>query len=150
MANLVPFEPFRDMISLREAMNRLFEESVLRPGALAAGEGDSAVGAPIDVYETDEGLVLKAAVPGIKPEDIEVTLAGDILTIKGEFKDEKSDEKRNYLRQERRYGSFCRQLTLPVGIDSNKVTATFESGLLTLTMPKAEEVKPKSVRIVAK
>lgn len=151
MANLVPFEPFREMMSLREAMNRLFEESVLRPGALL-GEEPTGLNAPLDVYETDNSLVLKAAVPGMKPEDIEVTITGGVLTIKGEFKEEKqeSDEKRTYLRQERRYGSFSRQLSLPADINADKVQATFEHGILTLDMPKAEAARPKSVKIVAK
>ena len=150
MSNMVPWEPFREMMSLRDAMNRLFEESVLRPGFLSGSETSSA-GAPVDVYETEDSVVLKAAVPGIKPEDIDVTITGDVLTIKGEFKPEEQTEKqRNFIRQERRFGSFCRQLTLPTAIDSNHVSAIFENGILTLDMPKREEVKPKSVKITTK
>jgi HSP20 family protein len=148
---MVPFEPFRDMMSLRDAMNRLFEESFLRPGALGSTMETTTAPAPLDVYETENRLVLKAVVPGVKPEDIDVSIAGDVLTIKGEYKsEEQSEERRNYLRQERRFGSFCRQLTLPGGLDTNKVTANFENGVLTLEMPKSEEVKPKTVRITPK
>ena len=109
MADMVPFEPFREMVSLRDAMSRLFEESFLRPGVFESE--NTAVLAPIDVYETKDNVVLKAAVPGLKPEDLDISITGDVLTIKGEYKTEEQPEKeRNYLRQERRYGSFTRQL----------------------------------------
>jgi len=149
MSNLVPFEPFRESLSLREAMNRLFEESFLRPGVFESE--NTAVLAPIDVYETKDNIVLKAAVPGLKPEDLDISITGDVLTIKGEYKaEEQVEEGRSYLRQERRYGSFARQLALPTAVDTNTVTATFENGILTLEMPKKEAVRPKSVKIVAK
>lgn len=149
MADMVPFEPFREMVSLRDAMSRLFEESFLRPGVFESE--NTAVLAPIDVYETKDNVVLKAAVPGLKPEDLDISITGDVLTIKGEYKTEEQPEKeRNYLRQERRYGSFTRQLTLPTAVDTNNVTASFENGILTLEMPKKEAVKPKSVKIMAK
>ena len=114
----------------------------------SAGRGEPARGD--GSYETENDLIVKASVPGVKPEDIEVTVTGELLTIKGEFKTEEKTEKRNSLRQERRYGSFCRQVTLPVGVDSNKAAANFENGILTLTLPKVEAVKPKTVRVVAK
>ena len=145
MSNLAPWEPFREMMTLRDAMNRLFEESVLRPGTFPAEA--TGVAAPVDVYETDNNIVLKAAVPGLKPDDIDVTITGEVLTIKGEYKQEEKTERRNYIHQERRYGSFCRQLTLPTAVDTTKVSAVFEDGVLTLEMPKREEVKPKSVKI---
>ncbi|OQA37973.1 MAG: Spore protein SP21 [Chloroflexi bacterium ADurb.Bin325] len=149
MASLVRMDPAREMMSLREAMDRLFEESFLRPGLL--GGGESAAGMlPIDVYETENAVFVKAAVPGIKPEDIDVTLTGDLLTIKGEFKAEQKEEKRNYLRQERRFGSFSRQLTLPVSVDADKCKASFEDGLLTLELPKVEQAKAKSIKVTAK
>ena len=153
MSNLVPFEPFRDTLSLRDAMNRLFEESFLRPGVFESE--NTAVLAPVDVYETKDNIVLKAAVPGLKPEDLDISITGDVLTIKGEYKSEdqpegQAEQGRNYLRRERRYGSFTRQMTLPTAVDTNNVTATFENGVLTLEMPKKEAVKPKSVKIVAK
>jgi len=149
MANLTRWEPAREMLSLREAMDRLFEESFLRPGYFGLGETPAAA-LPVDMYETDDALVVKAAVPGLKPEEIEVTITGDLLTIKGEFKSEEKTEKRNYLRQERRFGSFCRQVGLPAGVDSAKAKATFENGMLALELPKVEAVKPKTVKIVSK
>jgi len=102
------------------------------------------------VYETDDQLVVKATVPGVKPEEIEVTITGDLLTIKGEFKQEQTIEKPNYLRQERRFGSFCRQVGLPAGVKPDEAKASFENGVLTLEMPKAEAAKAKTVKVVAK
>ena len=149
MAGLVRWNPARETVSLREAMDRLFEESFLRPDLFGAGETPASA-LPLDMYETENDVVVKASVPGVKPEDIQVTVTGDLLTIKGEFKSEEKSEKHNVLRQERRYGSFCRQLGLPVSVDSGQAAATFENGILTLTLPKVEAVKPKTVKVVAK
>lgn len=150
MGNMVPWEPFREMTSLREAMSRLFEESFLRPGAFGSSQ-EGGLSTPVDIYETDDSVVFKAAVPGVKPEDLDVSVTGDVLTIKGEYKEEQeTQQKRNYIRQEHRYGSFSRTLTLPTTVDVNKAKATFDNGILTLEMPKMEAVKPKSVRITAK
>ena len=149
MSNLVRWEPFRDLISLREAMDRLFEESFVRPsvGRLApAGMGALAV----DVYETDDAVVVKSAIPGIKPEDIDISITGDTLTIKGETRVEEEVNEENYIRRERRYGSFCRSLALPLPVVTEKAEAEFENGVLTLTLPKAEEVKPKAIEVKSK
>lgn len=149
MAELVRWDPAREMMSLRDAMGRLFEESFLRPGFFGMGESAASM-LPVDVYETDQHVMVKAAVPGVKPEDIEVTITGDLLTIKGEFKSEEKTEKATYLRQERRYGSFCRQIGLSASVDSNKAKATFENGILSLELPKLEQAKAKTVKIVTK
>jgi HSP20 family protein len=149
MANIVRWEPFRDLISLREAMDRLFEESFIRPraGWLAPLGAEALV---VDVYETDQDVVVKSSVPGIKPEDIDITITGDTLTIKGETKAKEKVERANYIRQERRYGAFSRSLTLPTTIVAEKAKAEFENGVLTLTLPKAEEVKPKTIKVKTK
>jgi HSP20 family protein len=149
MAELVRWEPRREMTSLRDAMDRLFEDAFIQPGWFAPVWGAAEM-LPVDVYETDEQVVVKATVPGVKPDEIEVTVTGDLLTIKGEFKQDEKVEKPNYLRQERRYGSFCRQVGLPAGISAEKAKATFENGVLTLEMPKVEAAKPKTVKVVAK
>ena len=151
MANLMRLDPGRDMLSLREAMDRLFEESFLRPGFFGAGESGAAM-LPVDMYENENEVVVKAAVPGVKPEEIEVTVTGDLLTIKGEFKSESEqrDEKRNWHRQERRFGSFSRQVTLPAGVNTDACQADFEDGVLTLKLPKAEEARVKRVTIQSK
>ncbi len=149
MARLTTWEPFRELISLREAMDRLFEESFVRPRAgwlWPYGPETLAV----DMYETPENVVVKTAIPGVKPEDIDITITGDTLTIKGEVKAEEEVKRENYIRQERRYGAFSRSLTLPTKIVAEKAKAEFENGILTLTLPKAEEVKPKVIKVKAK
>ena len=149
MSNLVRWEPFRDLVSLREAMDRLFEESFVHPsqGRLAlAREGALAV----DMYETDDAVVVKSAIPGIKAEDIDISIVGDTLTIKGETKAEEEVNQENYIRRERRYGAFCRTVPLPLPVVPDKADAEFENGVLTLTLPKAEEVKPQAIKIRAK
>jgi HSP20 family protein len=144
---IVRWEPFREMLSLREAMNRLFEDSFVRPLGFTDIDGKLLA---VDVLDAKDDIVVKATVPGVKPEDIDITLTGDTLTIKGEFKAEEKKQEASYLRQERRYGSFERTLALPTRVVADKARADFEHGVLTLTLPKAEEVKPKAVKINAK
>ncbi len=137
-----------DLMSLRAAMNRLMEESFVRPFGMFE---DFAPALPaVDVYETDEEIIVKATVPGVKPEDLEINAIGNTLSIKGETKEEEETKKGAYLHRERRYGAFNRSFTLPTTIDANKAAAEFEHGVLTLTLPKAELVKPKSLKIKAK
>jgi len=148
---MVRWDPAREMVSLREAMDQLFEESFLRPGFLG-GNDSASVQMPLDMYETENEVVVKAAIPGVKPEEIDVTVTGDLLSIKGEFRSEteEKDEKRNYHRQERRYGSFSRQVTLPASVNAEACQAEFDNGVLTLKLPKAEEAKVKKVQITQK
>lgn len=149
MADLARWNPSREMLSLREAMDRLFEESFLQPGWFGATETPAAV-LPLDIYESGDKVIVKAAAPGVAAEDIEVTITGDVLTIKGEMKAEEKVEKGNYLRQERRFGSFCRQVSLPAGVRTEGVQAAFKDGILTLELAKAEAVKSKTVKVIAK
>lgn len=146
MAHLVRWEPFRDLVSLREAMDRLFEESFVRPreGILTpAGVNTLAV----DMCETPEEVVVRTALPGVDPADIDVSVIGDTLTIKGETKSEKEEEGTNYIRRERRYGSFSRSLAIPTNVVADKAVADFSKGILTLRIPKADEVQPKRIEI---
>ncbi len=115
MADIVRWEPIRELTSLRTAMDRLFEDSFIRPDVWRTGLPAEML--PVDVIESDDQVIVKATVPGVKPEDIEVTLTGDLLTIKGEFKVENREERANYVRQERRSGSFCRQIGLPADVN---------------------------------
>jgi len=125
----------------------MFEEGMLRaPVPFAWGEGSLAV----DMYETDDSVVLKTAVPGVKAEDISVSVTGDTLTIKAESKEEEEVKRENYLRRERRFGSYCRSVTLPGGLEAENAEADYSDGILTLTLPKAEEVKPKSITVKSK
>ena len=149
MANLVRWDPFRDMVTLREAMDRLFEESFVRPrGALAPAEGAASLA--LDVFESDDDVTVKASIPGLKPEDIDISITGDVLTIKGETHEEREEKQGNYHVRERRWGAFQRSVSLPTLVKADKADAVFENGVLTLTLPKVEEVKPRSIKIKAK
>lgn len=148
MASLIKWEPFSDLISLRDAMERLFEDSFVRMRPLPSVFGAEALA--LDMYETSDSVVIKTGVPGVKPEDVDITITGDTLTIKGETKAEEKVEKSNYIRQERRYGAFHRTVQLPSSLVPDKAEATFENGVLTITIPKSEEAKPKTIKVEAK
>lgn len=147
--SMIRWEPFSELVSLRQAMDRLFEDSLVRPSHLASIFGDSLAPA-LDMYETNNELVVKAIVPGVKTEDMDINIAGDILTIKAETKVEQETKQENYLCQECRYGVFSRNLSLPTGLKTDKTEANLENGILTLTIPKAEEVKAKAIKVKAK
>jgi len=141
------WEPFRDLVTLREAMDRLFAESFVRPSTAFPTAGFEP---SVDVYQTKDEIVVKAALPGLKPDDIDISVTGDLLTIRGEMKQEEKIEEGSYLRQERRYGQFCREFALPTQVSADKSRAEFEHGVLTLRLPKAEAAKPKSISVKAK
>ncbi len=145
MSNLVRWEPFREMLSLRDAVDRLLADSFVRTSDWF-GEGMPA----IDMYETKDAVVVKATLPGVKPEDVEIKLTGDVLSIRGEMKEEVETNDRNYHCRERRYSSFNRSIGLPVSVVADKASAEFENGILTLTLPKSEESKPKVITVKAK
>jgi HSP20 family protein len=137
------------MVSLREAMDRLFEESFVRPrNWFASPEGVATLA--LDVFESDDDVSVRASIPGVKPEDIDISVTGDVLTIKGETSEEKEEKTGNYHLRERRYGAFQRSVSLPTLVKADKAEAVFENGVLTLTLPKVDEVKPKSIQIKAK
>ncbi|MDH4208601.1 MAG: Hsp20/alpha crystallin family protein [Anaerolineae bacterium] len=147
--SIVRWEPFRDFMTLREAMDRLFEESLVRPRRgelLPAVEGSLA----LDVYQTEDSAVVKTSVPGVKPDGIDITISGNMLTISGETKEEEEVREKNYLRRERRLGSFSRSVVLPEGLEPDKAEASFEDAVLTLTIPKAPEAKPKVIKVKGK
>jgi HSP20 family protein len=143
------WHPFTDLMSLRQAIDRLFEDSFVRPSSALAGI-EAIVGPPLDIYQTPDEVVVKATLPGMKPEDVSIDITGDTLSIKGESKAEEEVKKEDYLYQERRYGAFSRSVVLPGGLKSDRAEATMEDGVLTLKIPKAEEVKPKAISIKAK
>ena len=147
--NVIRWQPFSDMLALRQAMDRLFDDSFVRPSRLTTAFGEGA-DLPVDMYQTDDSVVVKASVPGIKPEEVEVTITGDTLTIKGETRTEEEVKKDNYFRQEISYGAFHRSILLPSSLQTDKAEATFENGILTLTIPKAEETKPRQIKIKPK
>jgi len=136
------------MVTLRDAMDRLVEEGLVRAPAPFAAWAPG--GLPVDMYETDDSVVVKTAIPGVNADEIEVSVTGDTLTIKAETKEESEIKRENYLRRERRFGSSCRSVTLPGGLEADKAEADYTDGVLTLTFPKAEEVKPKSIKVTTK
>ena len=146
MSNLIRWEPMREMVTLREAMDRLFDDAFPRPVGTAAGWQMPA----IDMYETDDDLVIRAAVPGLKAEDVQIDVTGDVLTIKGEFKQKDEAKEKNYHLREQRWGAFERRVLLPTQIVADKAKAEFENGVLTISLPKADEVRPKQITIKAK
>jgi HSP20 family protein len=146
MSNLIRLEPAREMVTLREAMNRLFDDSFTHPFGVAAG-----LRAPdVDMYQTDDDVVVRTSLPGMKAEDVQITITGDLLSLKGEFKEREDKKEKAYHLREQRFGSFERILSLPTHVMADKAKADFENGVLTITLPKAEEVKPKTITIKAK
>ncbi len=127
-------------------MDRLFEESFVGPHRRewpAPAEGTLA----LDMYQTEDSIVVKSTVPGVKPDDIDITISGSTLSISGETTEEEEVKEKNYIRRERRHGSFSRSVVLPEGVDPDKAEATFDDGILTLTIPKVAEAKPKVIKI---
>lgn len=138
------WEPFKEMMTLRQAMDRLFEDSFVRAPRGFDGGGNYL---PLDVYTTKDAVVIRASVPGVKPDDVEVTVEGNTVTIRGETK--VPQEEGTFLLQEQRYGSFARSIELAIPVQPEKAEAKFENGVLTLSIPKAEEIKPKVIKVKA-
>jgi len=140
--------PFDDLLTLRRAVDRMFDDDFLRGPRLAFRHAGGAEPA-LDVVTTAEELVVRASLPGWKPEDVDITLTGNTLTIAGEAKEETRRENESWVVNEIRRGSFSRTLELPDGLLGERATAGFEHGVLTLRIPKAEEVKPRQIKITA-
>ncbi len=146
MSELVRWEPFRDMLNMRREMDRLFD-NFFAPFASSEWETPTQWGLAVDVSENDDAYVVKASVPGVNPDDIEVTLTDNVLTISGASKGDIETEGEKYHVRERRYGHFSRTLTLPTAPKADAIEAIHTNGVLTLTLPKAEETKPKRITI---
>ena len=143
---LTRFDPFQEMMTLRRAMDRMFDGNI---SPESNWQQPSAWGLALDVVENQDAFVVKASVPGINPDDLEITYNNDTLTIKGEIKADETVEEANYHLRERRSGAFVRSLILPYKINAEAIDAAYTAGVLTLTLPKAEEVKPKRIAIKA-
>ena len=148
MSILTRWEPAREMMTLREALDRLFDDAFTRP--LSVRDGWSMASPAIDMYQTDNEVVVKASIPGIKVEEVQINVTGDILTLKGEARQEEDRKERSWHIREQRFGSFERSIVLPTDVKSGQAEAVFENGILTITLPKADEVKPKTINIKAK
>jgi HSP20 family protein len=142
---LMKWPPFREVSRLRREMDRLWEDyfGPSRRGWLPLEEWAPAV----DVAEKADQVVVKAEIPGVDAKDIDISLTGDILTIKGEKKSEREEKEESYHLVERSYGSFTRSLTLPAAVDPDKIEASYQQGVLTITCPKKEVAKPKAIEI---
>jgi HSP20 family protein len=146
MSNLTRWEPVREMMTLREAMDRLFDDAFTRPFSTSGGSVVPAV----DLYQNDDEVVVKASLPGLKAEDVQISVTADLLTLHGEFKGDSEEDGKTYHIRENRYGAFERQIMLPIDVQTDKAKADFENGVLTIVLPKAETVKPKTISIKAK
>jgi HSP20 family protein len=146
MTVLTRWEPFREFATLQDRMNRLFRESYND-----AGQDESLTTsryAPaVDVYEDEHQVTLKIEVPGVEEKDIDVRVENSTLTVQGERKIEKEEKEENYRRVERQYGSFTRTFTLPQTVDSEKVSANYDKGVLKISLPKKAEAKPKQIKV---
>lgn len=147
---IVRWEPFRDLLSLQDRMNRLFDESY-RTRNTPTSEEDWALGgswAPVvDIYEHDGNIVLKAELPGVDPKEVDVRVENNTLTLRGERKFDTEIKRDNYHRVERAYGSFSRSFTLPSVVDTEKIKADYRDGVLKVVLPKREEAKPKQIQV---
>lgn len=139
------WDPWGDIVSLREAMNQLFEESFARPRGGGAASGMSLA---VDVQETADSYVIQTSVPGVKQEDVTISLLGSTLTIRGERKEQRTEEREGrWLIRERQTGAFQRSVTLPGSVDGDGATADFADGVLTITLPKAERDKVRQIAV---
>ncbi|MBI5190288.1 MAG: Hsp20/alpha crystallin family protein [Nitrospirae bacterium] len=143
---LVPWDPFKNLMTLQDRMNRLFDETVQR------GQGGEPMARgtwlpPVDIYETDEAVVMSAELPGMDESDVDIQVRDNTLTIKGERKLEKDVKEESYHRVERTYGAFTRSFTLPATIDQDGITASYKKGVLEIRMPKSAKAVPQQIKI---
>jgi len=150
MTNLTRWEPAREMMTLREAMDRLFDDALTRPFSLMREGGSNWSPLAIDMYQTDNDVVVKAALPGIKADEVQIDVTNDILTIKGEVKHEEEKKDKSWHIREHRWGAFERSVMLPTGVNADRAQADFENGILTVRLPKSEQSKPKTITVKAK
>lgn len=150
MASIVRFDPFEDVVRLQREVNRLFEDNTRVRGRDGAELASARTWAPpVDIVEDQNEIVVRAELPGLKQEDIDIELTGDTLVIKGERKFEDAARKDNYVRVERSYGAFQRVFTVGVPVEHNGVTASYKEGILEVRLPKSEATKPKKVQVSA-
>jgi len=143
--SLVRWEPFRDLLALQERLNRGFEAN------RQTGEEQLGTWAPaVDIYETEKEIVLKADLPGMNLADVDISLNNNVLSVRGERKFEKDVKEDNYHRVERTYGNFVRTFTLPNTVNADQIEASYENGVLRITMPKREEARPKQIKVNVK
>lgn len=144
MPAVARFDPFRDITTLRDEMNRLFNR--------ATGDGVSSGSAwtpAVDIFDTDQAIVLRAELPGLTPDDIDIEIDDNVLSLKGERRFEETVQEGRYYRLERAYGHFQRNVTLPQGVKADEISASFDNGVLSVRVPKADEVRPRKIAVAA-
>lgn len=149
MSRIVRWDPIREVASMRNQMDRLMADVFNAPATWQNDEYAGYMRLALDVSENDENYTVHASVPGMNPDDLDISFTENTLTIKGESKDERVDENEKWHLRERRFGSFMRTISLPTMINADAIEANFDNGVLTLTLPKAEEVKPRRISIKA-
>jgi HSP20 family protein len=145
MTLITRYDPFRELVTLQDRVNSLFEgfSDVSGKDQLAAGTFVP----PVDIYEDEHNLVLKLEIPGVNEEDLQVSLENNILTVKGERKFEKEEREENFHRIERRFGAFTRTFRMPNTVDGENTSASYDKGILKITLAKRAEAKPKQIKI---
>jgi HSP20 family protein len=138
------WDPFSEMMSLRQQMDRLFDESF---GGMSRGRAQQGSGFPIDIYDRGDDVQVRASLPGVRPEDVKISVQNNTVTIEGETREEQNNAQARY--QEHRYGRMFRSFTLPASVDAGKATANFEHGVLTLTLPRAESAKVRQIPVTS-
>jgi HSP20 family protein len=147
MSSLMRSNPNRRVMSMAEAIDRLFDDAFVMSG----NGGFGAAGPKVDVTENDDNIVVKADLPGFNPDNVDIRVEGNLLTLHGEYSEEKEEQKEGqYHVRERRQGTFHRTIPLPTDVDADKAKAQFDNGVLNLTLPKHENAKPKRINITAK
>lgn len=140
--------PFGELLTLRSAMDRLFDDTFFRP--IAGGRtSEDAFAMPLDIYTTQDALIVEAALPGVRPEDVQLTVLGDTLTLSATTASDQTEEKNGYHVREVRRGRFTRTVSLPTGLRTDNASATFENGMLRLAFPKAEQARPRQIPVTA-
>jgi HSP20 family protein len=142
--SLTRWQPLKEMMTLRDAMNHLFDESVFQPLTLGGVNGNNV---PLDIIEQENELLVRAAVPGFDPEQIDISIQGDVLTLQGKMEEQHEDKRENYHLREYRSGSFHRSVRLPVGVDADSARAEVRNGMLTLHLPRAEAEARRRIEI---
>ncbi|MBX3054819.1 MAG: Hsp20/alpha crystallin family protein [Caldilineaceae bacterium] len=147
MSRIIRWDPFREVVSMRNQMDRLVADVFSNPSVWQNDEYAGFMRLALDVTENDDSYTVRASLPGLKPEDVEISFSENTLTIKGESKEENVDENEKWHLRERRFGSFMRTISLPTMVNADAIDADFADGVLTLSLPKAEEVKPRRISI---
>jgi len=138
------FDPFDDMLSLRDAMQQLMEDAVITPGRSSS---TGSMGMPLDLHETQDSFIVEAVLPGVQPDDVDITVQDNVLHINAETRREQTSQPGSTHRQERYYGRFTRAISLPRQVNPDQIHATLEHGILRLNIPKAEQAKPRKITV---